>query len=345
MSPSILILLLLLAAAGAIPTTTADSSCDVTLVDAAEASCQFECRAQEQFSITATILAPPSAPATTISAQCGGEVAPDVTCPAPAADALMLSCTTGGAAQVAGVGECHVRRSVTGDTANDGVVRASCGVPERFVFAGGVVLYECRQSENSTRSGGVVGEYLAQERGVEGCTSARWILDQPGAEVVRETYEFQYPGCAPPGCRLAIAPLAPMQVHPSDPTAPFYKGPPSNVCTQEDVCYVAENAQANLIGWNGTSIIQCVPGTQGVSFFLQSECSRGGFNIQPFSTKMLIPRITTLKVPFGECVAYSYTQVVEARLILGPLGETYNLPPFAAESGTRQICNGIRSPT
>jgi hypothetical protein len=335
--------IVLAATLSAVPNAKADPSCEIVLVGTEEGSCQFTCIANDHVRMSATFAAPPSAPPVSISIQCGGSDAPDATCMAPAVDAAFFSCGTGARAPSSGTGECSVRRAAGGTPGEEGIVRALCSASGAANVIVAVALFECRYEGNETSgSQGALGDHLRNERGMDGCTVNTWLVEQGALDVVHDTYEFQYPGCVPPRCYLDIAVYPPIQVDPHDPTAPLYKGAPSTICTEDEICYVSEQAQANLIGWNGTAILECVPGTQGANFFLQAECIRGGYSIGPASTKTLVPRIATIHVPFGRCVPYSYEQTVRTVLIIGPLGETYELPPLSKESKTKQICNGIR---
>jgi hypothetical protein len=340
---SILLAAIVVAAAlAAVPTAEAATSCEMTLVDTAEASCQFTCSENDNVRIRATLVGPPLASPVSISIQCGGAPAPDVTCTAPAVDIAFFPCSTGGRAASSGVGECSVRRA-SGNPADEGIIWAECSASSTGRIGIGIAVFQCRFEGNDTSgSQGTLGDHLRDEQGVNGCTVKNWLSDQGALDVVHDTYEFQYPGCVPPRCYLDIAVLAPIQVDPHNPTAPLYIGAPSTICRDDEICYVAEQAQANLFGWNGTAVIECLPGTQGANFFLQAECIRGGYSVGPASTKTLIPRIAEIHVPFGTCVSYSYVQTVRTVLILGPLGEEYELPPLSRKSHSKQICNGIR---
>lgn len=175
------------------------------------------------------------------------------------------------------------------------------------------------------------------------CKTLFWARDNLRVQIAHDLYEYQFPGCVGGRCYLSIGREKPWQPSPEDRTAPFYKGPPSSSCRADDVCLAAEAAVGFLLGWNGTSIIRCLPGTEATSVLLQPECARNGTNVAFKSTAYTIPRIAEILIPFGApCVDHSYEQAVRAELILGPLGERYTLGEETSWSPPGRICNTVR---
>jgi hypothetical protein len=332
-----------------LPVASAGTSCELVYTSGQAPYCNFICYNNDTVSILWASYDGGNALPASVVADCGGVEAACTPIQANTAG----QCSAAGATN--GIGVCTFLLPLGADAVEggavlpvidmrvprDSVVQAECGAS-----GGDTTPYDCVQNLNPSDPG--PSDPIGEASGVAFCTNLYWLANQGDSTPVSQEYQEQFPGCYPPGCILRASIESAFQTDPSMSQIPSYLvagAPPSTRCNGT-TCTIAVLAHGWLLGWNGTAILQCSPGTTAVSppQYGSVQCTRGGFNVGPAATQDVYS-IESFDVPVGICRSKVIQQIATATLLIGPLGEQYQqqFQPVMVQKPV-VICNGVKPP-